>query len=74
MSKKTRIIKLNAPLRGHAADTELKIEVDKEGTPLDRYWRDRLKDAKIDNCVEFVGSKSTTKPSTKATEVKDNAR
>ena len=62
MSKKT--IKLNAPLRGHAAGTELRIEVDKDGTPLERYWRDRFKDAKIDNCVEFVDKKQPAKHST----------
>ena len=63
MSKKT--IRLNAPLRSYAAGTELRIEVDEHGTPLDRYWRDRFKDAKKDNCVEFVSMKSAPKSSTK---------
>ena len=62
MSKNKRSIKLNAPLRGYAAGTVLPIEVDKEGTPLDRYWRDRFKDAKIDNCVEFASKKALAKP------------
>ena len=68
MSKKA--IKLNAPLRGYAAGTELRIEVDKAGTPLDRYWRDRFKDAKIDNCVEFVDKKQSAK--SRATEGGNN--
>lgn len=30
------------------------IEVDaNEGVPTDRFWRRRLKDAEIDNCVEI---------------------
>lgn len=62
MSKKS--IKLNAPLRGHPSGAVIRIEVDKEGTPLERYWRDRFKDAKIDNCVEWVGKKASTKPNT----------
>ena len=24
------------------------------GQPIDRFWRDRLKDSAIDNCVEVV--------------------
>ena len=62
MNKKR--IKLNAPLRGYAAGTELDIKVDKAGTPLDRYWRDRFKDAKTDNCVEFVGKQKPASSTT----------
>ena len=61
MSRKVTI-KLNAPLRGYAAGTELRIEVDKDGTPLERYWRDRFKDAKTDKCVELADKKSFVKP------------
>lgn len=52
-------LKLNVPLRGHKADVEVKIKTDKDGTPVDRYWRDRVKDAAIDGCVEFVEKKTT---------------
>lgn len=30
------------------------VPSDDEGTPLDQYWRRRLKDAKVDNCCEVV--------------------
>ena len=69
---KKRTIKLNAPLRGYPEGAEIQIKVDKAGTPLERYWRDRFKDSKIDNCVEFVGKKSAEKSNAKTTEVKRN--
>ena len=37
---------------------EKKIEVDKIGTPIDKFWRRRLKDSKIDNCIEIVKTKT----------------
>jgi len=54
---KTKQIKLNTDLRGMMAGAVMPIRVDKEDIPLDRYWRDRLKDAAIDNCIEFVKKK-----------------
>lgn len=30
------------------------IDADKHGIPLTRFWRNRLKDATTDNCVEVV--------------------
>lgn len=55
----TKQLKLNADLRGHRSGQVIPIKVrGKVGSPVDRYWRDRLKDAKIDKCVEFVTKKS----------------
>lgn len=34
-------------------DTILEIE-GQDGVPLDRFWRARLKDSEIDNCIEIV--------------------
>lgn len=48
---KIRIIK---PLRGFPAGYKLKIKTDKYGVPLDRYWRDRFKDAPVDGCIEVI--------------------
>lgn len=39
---------------------EIEIDVSKTGVPLTRYWRNRLRDAKIDNCVEVVEDKKTS--------------
>ena len=51
---KRKKLKLNAQLKSYAKGSILDIEVDAKGVPLERYWRDRVKDAKIDNCVEFI--------------------
>jgi hypothetical protein len=69
-------IRLNAPLRGYAAGTELPIRVDKDGTPIDRYWRDRLRDAKRDNCVEMVAASKPieTKTYAKKTTTKNTGK
>lgn len=53
----TKQLKINKPLAGHQAGSVISIKTDKQGTPIDRYWRDRMKDAKIDSCVEPVKSK-----------------
>jgi hypothetical protein len=29
----------------------------KNGVPVDKYWRGRLKDAEIDGCVSILGKK-----------------
>ena len=56
-----KMIKLNTDLRGLKAGTTIGIKTDKDGTPLDRYWRNRMKDAPIDNCIEVVKTKVKTK-------------
>ncbi len=45
---------------GHHKGDIVKIKADREGTPMSRFWRDRLKDAAIDGCCEVM--KSTSKP------------
>lgn len=37
------------------------VTTDKNGIPLDRFWRNRLKDAETDNCVEVVKASKATK-------------
>lgn len=65
-----KVLQLNAPLRGLPVGAKVPIKVDKDGTPVDRYWRDRLKEATKDKCVEFVGKKSTTRTATASTPTK----
>lgn len=50
-------LKLNTPLRGHDAGAEIRVKTDKNGTILDPYWRRRVRDSKVDGCVEFVDNK-----------------
>ena len=50
-------------LAGHKAGQIITVNADQEGTPKSRWWRDRLKDAAIDQCCEVVKKqKSTSKP------------
>lgn len=63
MSKKVEFI-VNADIHGIKAGQTITLDVDKNGTPLDRVWRRRFKDAKIDGCItlkEQPKSKSSVK-------------
>lgn len=51
---KTIKLKINIPMQGYAAGREISIEADRSGVPLDKFWRRRLKDAEIDDCVCVV--------------------
>lgn len=51
---------LTSPSGKYRAGTQLILFVDSEGTPLDYFWRSRLKDSAIDDCIEIV-NKSTKK-------------
>ena len=50
--RKIRVLKALGPSlpNGHERD----IEVDSEGIPLERFWRQRVADSKMDQCVEWV--------------------
>lgn len=54
-------IKLNIPLAGYQKGQTISIDADSKGTPIDKFWRRRLKDAEIDNCVEVVKAPSEIK-------------
>jgi hypothetical protein len=47
-------LKLNVGFRGHVAGSIIDIDINDEGVPSDGFWRRRIKDAEVDNCVEFV--------------------
>lgn len=51
---KTIELKLNQPMRGYGAGRIVTIQTDVNGLPLEKFWRRRLKDAEIDNCVAVV--------------------
>ncbi len=42
------------PIPKKDEEDEQKYKEEIEYIPVDRYWRDRLKDAKIDKCVEII--------------------
>ena len=47
-------IKLNVDLNGFKKGRVINVKTDNEGTIIDAFWRARLKDSKIDNCIEIV--------------------
>ena len=51
---KTIKLKLNKAMAGYEPGHTVTIQADSCGVPLEKFWRRRLKDAKIDNCVEVV--------------------
>ena len=44
-------VKINKPLKNYVAGQIVDIN------PSEQYWANRLKDAKIDNCIEIVTEK-----------------
>jgi hypothetical protein len=59
-------LKINLPVGGHNAGDIIEVDADEKGTPLEQFWRRRLTDAAIDNCVEIVIAK--TEPTKKGAE------
>ena len=59
-------IQINKPIPGHAAGSIARVQADDAGVPFDKSWRDRLRDAKIDDCVTVV--KKAPKTSNKVKE------
>jgi len=57
-------IKLNQDLRTpkglQKKDDIISLETDQNKIPLDHFWRNRLKDSMIDNCVELVQEKESS--------------
>lgn len=60
-------LKINKDLPGHPKGSEVILSCDAQGTPLDSWWRRRLKDAKWDNCCSIKkeqNKKDTSKSKT----------
>lgn len=61
MKDKTITLRIKKAMPGYAEDSLVNdIEVDSNNTPKEKFWRDRLKDAKIDDCVEIVTDSKAT--------------
>lgn len=54
------IIKINKPFKYNGKsltiNQKITIPVDNHNNPLALFWRNRIKDAKIDNCISIVTS------------------
>lgn len=71
-----RKLKINFKDAGYNDGDVISILCYQDGTPKDLYWRRRVKDAKRNNCVEFVdGLKFKERPKkpakSKSTEKED---
>ena len=55
------ILKINIAMNGYKVGDTLKLKTDKGGNILDGFWSRRLKDSKIDGCVEIVQPKEAKK-------------
>jgi len=53
-------VKILADIPGHSKGQRVTIETDKDGTPLERFWRRRFKDAETDNCLEIEKAPAKT--------------
>lgn len=58
-------LKLNQPMKGYESGREVTVKTDASGIPLEKFWRRRLKDAAIDNCVEVVKASKPKQGKTK---------
>ena len=47
-------LKINTDFWSYKSGQIIKVMADDNGTPIDRFWRDRLRDSAIDNCVSRV--------------------
>jgi len=51
-------LKINS-VPGHSGSVA--VQTDENGVPLEKFWRNRLKDAEFDNCVEVVKPSKSAK-------------
>ena len=58
----TKKLKLNKELGGLPSGSIVPVSVDNDGIPTSRYWRERLEDAKMDKCCEFVKEAAPSMP------------
>lgn len=64
--------KSDVNLHGLEPGKRISIKVDRNGLPLDRHWRRRLKDSEIDGCVAIIEEKKAEKKEKKEKKSKSN--
>lgn len=61
-------LKINKSFAGYKAGQIIDIQCDDRGNPLDSFWFARVRDSRIDACVEFIvvdgGKKKSAKKNT----------
>ena len=66
-------IKILKPLKSYPAGKILAIDVDKEGIALNKYWRDRIIDSKVDKCLEIMDYSISNKKNKTGSKLNDTA-
>lgn len=61
MRKITIMNKAAITIHGLKAGGKLLIEADREGTPMDKHWRRRVADGKIDGAISIIKNKGVKK-------------
>lgn len=64
MAKTTVTLTINNSALKKLFGESIQINVDENGVALDRYWRNRIRDSKIDNCVTITETKKSRKTET----------
>lgn len=54
-------IKILKELKAHKSGDVVSIKVDNHGVPLERYWRNRISDSRMDKCIEIIKDKVDNK-------------
>ena len=63
--------KTNVVLHGLKPGEKMQIAVDRNGLPLDRNWRRRMKDSEIDGCIEVIQEKPKKEKKAKKAKTED---
>jgi hypothetical protein len=63
-------LKLNYDLKDHKKGDVINVST-VDGLPVNKFWRNRVYDSKIDNCVEFVESQEKQVKHKRKTTLKD---
>jgi hypothetical protein len=58
-------VKLNKNIAPYKAGREINIACDEHNIPLEKFWRDRLKDSEIDNCLTVISEEKVNTKSKK---------
>ncbi len=63
MAKKIKLktvkLKILKPLKSYLPGRIISIKVDRDGIAMDRYWRNRISDSRVDKCVEIIENKAS---------------
>ena len=66
-------IQINKPFLKHKSGDVVEVKSNDKGNPYDKFWRNRIRDSQIDNCVQVVTPPPVIVPKKVKSEDKLNA-